>query len=269
MKLLIRLLCLTSLVAGLSLSAQTPPTSDDFSTDQRWQAISNAMVPKGGASTTITDGRMNYLVGTATADDAAGRYWLPSVGTTLSSWMVQIEVNLGTLGLTSGQYANLQIGASFGSHTFLNSIDRYHNGTTEVSGFEAYKDSTTINTNASSLTNATLRIGYTTATGGTLAAAFYDSSYATDDGLGVGYRVYANSTGILTSWSMGSGDKFNIILLGGSGKEGGTGPAISAGTAYFDNFASSSLEARAVPEPSTYAAIIGLLALGFAIYRRR
>jgi hypothetical protein len=43
----------------------------------------------------------------------------------------------------------------------------------------------------------------------------------------------------------------------------------TSGGARFDGFTIQSLEVTAVPEPSTYAAILGVLALGYAIRRRR
>lgn len=270
MKSLLRLLCLAGLTAGCTVSAQ--PTTDDFSNPATWQAISNANLPKGAGTTTI-DGKFNYVVGSPTYDDAAGRVWIPRVGSTLSGWVVQVEVDLSSLALADDQYTNLQIGASFGTHSFLNSIDWYKTDTGTLNkGFEAYKDSTTVGSRyVSTLGATTLKLGFTTSGSGTLVAAFYDSGYAVDDGMGTGYRIYATSTNILSTWGMGASDKFNIILIGGSGDNNdiGSGPAIAAGVATFDTFASSGLEARAVPEPSTYAAIIGLLALGFALYRRR
>lgn len=272
MKRFLRLLGLAGLAAGSTVFAQ--PTTEDFTTDQNtWQAISNAFVPKGNGTTTI-DGRLNYVVTTATVDDAAGRYWVPSVGSNLSDWVVQIEVNISTLSLANNQYTNLQIGAAFNGHSFLNSIDWYKDNVGALfKGFEAYNDSSTVGSRfTSNLGSTTLKLAYLTADGGTLIAAFYDGTYIGNDyDLGSGYRAYAVTTGVLSAWSMTSGGTFDIILIGGSGDndDAAPGPAIAAGTAYFDNFASSGLQARAVPEPSTYAAIAGLLALGFALYRRR
>jgi len=270
MKSRLRLLCLAGLAAGCTVLAQ--PTTDDFTNPATWQAISNAMLPKGGGTTTL-DGKLNYVVTSPTFDDAAGRVWIPRVGTTLSGWVVQVEVDISSLALADDQYTNLQIGASFNNHSFLNSIDWWKSDTGTLNkGFEAYNDSDTVGSRyVSSLGATTLKLGFTTMNGGTLVAAFYDPDHNVDEGLGMDCRIYASATDILSTWGMGASDKFNIILIGGSGdnNDSGPGPVINAGVTTFANFASSGLEARAVPEPSTYAALAGLLALGFALYRRR
>lgn len=273
MKLLIRLLCLVSLLAGLNLRAQLP-TSDDFSTDMRWQVITNPFLPKGNATTAITGGQMNFVVNTATADDAAGRFWAPSVAPSDTDWNIDVYVNLGSLSLgTAGQYANLNLGVSFADKSMMVAIDRYNTGSSVVFAFDSYNGITQLpgayEDTSDSLTTGTLRLAYTAASGGTLTAQFSNAAVASGAFQTVG--SVSNITGS-SNWNMSATDTFNIILVGGSGTEGvGAGPTISSGTAYFDNFASSGLEARPapVPEPSTYAAIIGLLALGFALHRRR
>ena len=75
---------------------------------------------------------------------------------------------------------------------------------------------------------------------------------------------------VACAWSMTSGGTFSIYLMGGSGYDGATtglGPTVTAGEATLDNLYGSGL--TAVPEPSTYAAIAGALALGAAVWRRR
>lgn len=277
MKFLIRLLCLSSLLVGLDLRAQLP-TSDDFSTDMRWQPITNAFLPKGDptTTTTITGGQMNFVVTTATADDAAGRFWVPSVAPSDTNWTIDVYVNLGSLDLsTPGQYANLNLGVSFANSSMMVAIDRYNNGTqlepNIVYAFDSYNTSFPLagayDATSDSLAAGTLRLAYTAASGGTLTAQFSNGLV-----FGGAYQSVGELNNVSGTWGMSPTDTFNIILVGASGTKGaGAGPTISSGTAYFDTFASSGLEARPapVPEPSTYAAIIGMLALGFAIHRRR
>lgn len=270
MKHLLRLLGLTGLAFCLNLDAQIP-TSDDFTTEMRWQAINSPpQIPAGNASTsfTTTTGQMDYLVSSGTAKDAAGRFWAPAVGPSDSDWSVNVDVNLSSainsnLSFT-GQYANLNLGVSFSTYSMMMSIDRYNNGSL-VYGFEAYDGDTSIGANTSyALTTGTLRVSYT-ATGNTLTAQFSHPSVS-------GGAFQTVGTLSTSSWGMTASDTFNILLVGGSGNtDTGAGPTIAANQAYFDNFASSGLEARtaAVPEPATYATILGALALGLALYRRR
>jgi len=69
---------------------------------------------------------------------------------------------------------------------------------------------------------------------------------------------------------MGPTDTFTLALVGNSLDDGGVvgfGPTISAGALTLDNFYGTGL--TAVPEPSTYAAICGALALGLATWTRQ
>lgn len=273
MKFLIRLLCLASLVAGLNLSAQTPPESDDFTTPMLWNSISNPpQIPKGGGTTVFGSDVLYYVVTSPSADDAAGRSWSPRVGPADSNWHVEVYVNFADVSLTNvGQYANLNLGVAFSNHSMTVAIDQYLTVVdvtpTLVRGFETYVDSgmTPLDTDtASGLTQGTLRLEYVA---GALTAYFSSPGYNSG-----ALQEVGTITNVTSSWGMTASDTFNIFLVGSSGtKVGESGPTIDSGQAYFDNFASSGLEARTapVPEPSTYAAIIGLLALGFAIYRRR
>lgn len=271
MKSLLRLLGLTGLVACLDLNAQIP-TSDDFTTEMRWQAIANPpQIPTGNASTSFisTTGQMDYLVGSGTVKDTAGRFWFPAVGPSDSNWSVDVNVNLSSEIDTNlsvpGQYVNLNLGVAFSTYSMMMSIDRYNGGSGIVYGFEAYNGMTSIGANTLyALTTGTLRVSYTAASS-TLTAQFSNPSV-----LGGSFQTVGTMS--TSSWGMSASDTFNIILVGGSGTtDSGSGPAIDANQAFFDDFASSGLEARTapVPEPSTYAAIIGLLALGFALHRRR
>ncbi len=271
MKLLLRILGLIGLVACLNLNAQIP-TSDDFTTEMRWQPINNPpQIPIGNASTsfTTTAGQMDYLVSSGTTKDTAGRFWFPAVAPSDSDWSIDVDVNLSDAIdsdlSVGGQYVNLNLGVAFSTYSMMMSIDRHNSGTGIVYAFEAYDGYTSIGANTShTVTTGTLRVSYTTS-GSTLTAQFSNPTVASGEFQTVG-------TMSTSSWGMSTSDTFNIILVGGSGATvSGSGPAIGANTAYFDNFSSSGLEARTapVPEPSTYAAILGLLALGLALYRRR
>ncbi len=73
--------------------------------------------------------------------------------------------------------------------------------------------------------------------------------------------VYIPINGI--GWSSG----FNAAMITGWSIGGGEAAPVAAFRMTFDNLALTAT--TAVPEPSTYAALAGLMALGFAAYRRR
>ena len=69
---------------------------------------------------------------------------------------------------------------------------------------------------------------------------------------------FSNLSLTSTNWADGSGNLFNTVLSGASFALG------TVGNDVYLNYT-----AAAVPEPSTYAALAGLAALGFAMWRRR
>jgi hypothetical protein len=70
-------------------------------------------------------------------------------------------------------------------------------------------------------------------------------------------------------WGMTSGDTFTLgVYAQSSTNESGTGFTLSEGMVYATSFTGTGLVA-AIPEPSTYVALFGLAALGFAAYRKR
>lgn len=117
------------------------------------------------------------------------------------------------------------------------------------------------------ITNVTFRIAYDASTHA------LTSAYSFDDG--ATYLTYANSTntghygaaatGNTSAWNPGPTSGFGLELYGalyGNGVD--VGPTFLSGQAYADN-----LSVSAVPEPSTYAALAGLGALGLALRRKR
>lgn len=111
----------------------------------------------------------------------------------------------------------------------------------------------TVNVGTGDNTDVTLRLSWD-ATAQSLAAAYsLDGTSFTSVATFLPVSQWDNSVG-----SVANG--FNFEVFGNSNLAG----ALSAGSVYGDNFAIS-----AVPEPSTYAAIAGLGALGLAVWRRR
>jgi len=74
---------------------------------------------------------------------------------------------------------------------------------------------------------------------------------------GAAYDLDGAEAGPVTPYNGGMGIELAVV-------SGNTGSAIGAGQIYFDNFTVS-----AIPEPSTYAALAGLGALGLVLWRRR
>lgn len=259
---LIPILCLGAVAA---LPAQIL-FSDSLATGDNW--IVNPP-NQGGGSLEFSDSRLNYLVSTpfATGTDTGFRQLNAFAAPSTSSWSAQVDIHFASLaGLTNGQYANLNLMVAKAATPFANnamfSLDRYNAGSGVVWDLDAYLTVNTIETHLSEVlnatTDATLMISFNHLT----AELIY--SYDADGAVG-GPNFVAAHTESISGWSMTGSDTFAFLLVGGSGLDpSGIGPVISAGDGYFQNFA-----VTAVPEPSTYAAILGACALGLVVLRRR
>lgn len=240
--------------------------SDSLATDTNW--IVNP-TNQGGGSLVFSDSRLNYLVSSPfpTGTDTGFRQLNTFAAPSTSSWSAQVDIHLASLtGLTTGMYANLNLMVAKATaptdNNAMFALDRYNAGSGVVLDLDAYL---TINTNETHLqevlnatTDATLMISYNHFT----AELIY--SYDADGAVGGANFVVAHTESI-SGWSMTGSDTFAFLLVGGSGvNPSDLGPVISAGDGYFQNFA-----VTAVPEPSTYAAILGACALGLVALRRK
>jgi hypothetical protein len=182
-----------------------------------------------------------------------------------TSWWAQVEVNVPDFSLSASnqQYsAGLYIEGGPGS---------YGNGYS-VSATLApfYSASFSREFDSELLTNgsSTSHVHPETAATNAILRVEYDSNSHTistfyDTGSGLVSLLATDISATGANWGMGSNDVFNIAIVGTS-----TNFVITAGDSmYLDNF---STNVSAVPEPSTYAAIFGSVALaGVMLHRRR
>lgn len=254
------LLCLC-LGALATLPAQTL-FSDSLATGTNW--IVNP-ANQGDGALAFSSSRLNFLVTTPTADDRGFQQLNTFAASSTLSWSATVDVHLSSLpGLVLDQYANLNLMVAKQSDPFnqnaIIALDRYFN-TSVVRNIDSY---ITVNGTETHLTevlnpttDATLMISFNHLT----AELIY--SYDSDGPVGGANFVTAHTQSI-AGWSMSGADNFAFLLVGGSGNGIGFGPALASGDGYFQNFA-----VTAVPEPSTYAALLGTGALGLVIIRRR
>lgn len=258
------LLVSLSIAVTAALPAQTL-FNDSLAADAgNWIASPAAA---GGAATAFTAFGLSYTVGSPTATDTGYRTLNTFAAPSTSSWSVQVDVHLASLGsLTTHQFANLNLMVVKASNPNLFNtsfaLDRYNSGSGVVQDVDTF-----VVTNGSSnhlsevlnaTTDATLRVTFDH----TLAQLTYD--YDSDAG-GSGATFVTAHTADISAWSMIGAETFGFLLVGGSGDmSAGVGPVIGATDAAFTNFAVTS-----VPEPSTYALLAGVVVLGVVGCRRR
>jgi hypothetical protein len=244
--------------AGLlatSASAQLFTGSDNFDagTDAKWGYFFRLSGSNGDL--TFTNQRLDF-----TKAAGAGSYVLGWDGdgaggasrTTASfttSWVADLTVTNTLSGLTGGDFSTIgfEVAGGAGNYSAL-MLNANSGGTflrTEGTGFSAASVAT------GDVNDVFLRLAWDA------GAQTLNSFYSFD---GSSYTALSTfNPG--SQWTAGSAaNGFYFEVLGNSNLAG----AISGGSMYADNFAVS-----AIPEPSTYAALAGLGALGLAFWRRR
>jgi len=269
--------------SALSVQAQV---LSDFSSASNWSSPTTLIGNTGTIQ--VSSGAGNYY--TNGAPSGMQFSVMQYTGTTLSyssSWTIRVDANYAapssifTSG--SGQFINLGLMVTPGSATpgvsggaptfdaFLVSSNLFSTSSNTYNrGFQ-----TSIFSNGSSVDGT--EAGYSVVGGATATSTAVLLSYnaatkvltaSFDGNTGNGYDSFAlssQSVNVNSAWGMSGSDTFSLYLFGNSGwDEAGTeaSPSIDLGEARFDNLS-------AVPEPSTYAAIAGALALGAAAWRRR
>ena len=281
-----RFLVVMGMAAGLSVSALAQFT-DNFSTSAVTSAnwgtpATTAVGPIVGSTSGITfgqndtDGRYNWM---ATIDtNGSGTNRMASLKTYVGSYSSDWTVSIGatnTFAPATGQ--SVQVGlfisnttgmAIGGTHDYLKLVanqaanQNIHGGlhvngspvlgVTVVSGSNPASPTTGL-----SSTTGTLQVSYLASTH--VLTAAYD--FGSPQTFGT-YGIAGSGGGTAdANWGMSGSDTFTNSLYGQA--TGGAGYTLGNSTASLDDFSSSGLVA--VPEPSTYAALLGAGVLSLAL----
>lgn len=259
------------IATALPASAQFVGT-DDFGNATNWTDQTDYDV--GDGIFTVTNNRLEYTVGTPNSNTEVGdsRIYTWRVAESVptgSDWSAKVDVFLPHPSMNSDtQFANLNLVLNYGlpdsGNLMLVALDNYYTGTNPVYGFEA-----SVFSGGTEMANPYVTIDTTQAS---LGVNYYEASEQVvamfdPDGSGVNYGWYEIATATVTDfWPTFPANNLYVSLVGGS-----AGLDLSSGDAYFDNFEVSTvhLSFTAVPEPSTWAGLAGLAALGLAFWRRR
>ncbi len=279
-------------IAGLlllasPLAAQSFYGSDDFNDNAfasgRWTVFGTA---NGGAWTEIND-RMEFT-GDATStsiktsnrvqqfrvwsnNTASSSYidtWIASASFTIDTAAVNsngvVVMGLETFAATTdaGYYGVYLLSATGGSRIFT------ERGIWNGTGYNRATLGSTGNLNLSfDTTNVLLETRYNPSTNAlTTAFSFDGGTTYYDFTTGGGTNAFGGAASFtVTNWAASAADGFGLDIYGAFYGDGvNPGQILSGGQAYMDN-----LNVSAVPEPSTYAALAGLGALGLALWRKR
>lgn len=273
-----------SFLAGLlllasPLAAQSFYGSDDFNDNAFASGRWGSFATQNGGLWTETNGRLEFTADASstliTTSNRAQQYvtWSNSTSGNTSytdSWTATANFSLDQAvsatngvqvigmealmaGTASGYYGIYLLYATSGGRVF--SSQGVFNG----SGYTP----TTVGTTGAlapgfDTTDVMLRISYN---GGTNT---FTSGYSFDNG--TTFYDYGTGAAMNTSaWAVAPTTGFGLRFYGALYGDGSPiGPIATSGQMYMDN-----LSVSAVPEPSTYAAIAGLGALGLALWRRR
>jgi hypothetical protein len=244
-----------ALLATALVSASGQTITDDFSSAAQW----TSPVAFGFGNLTFTNSRLEYSVTGGSTGNLSYTTLATAVGSYTSNWTAQIDMHFVDFSTTDPTYADLALGAKkTGPALSPSAGGEINRGSSLIGSWETNSSETQI---TSSLTDLTMRLSFNSTTKVLTVDYSTGGSFSTI----TSYDLHTGGT----DWGMTNSDTFTIFLKGNSGNDLTTafGPLISGPDATFDNF--SSVGMTAVPEPSTYAILVGAVSLGFAAYRRR
>lgn len=255
--------------------AQNFSGSDNFSaTSGNWTLT--AGTGTGGGTLTVSSGllnfsdnRLQYVTGDSTSTSSGATYaWIANAGSYTADWQVQVDFKVPPKSnLVPAQFLGwtLQISNSADSNDYfsagLENSYMYTSGLPKATAGIVTNNSTAspVSQDITNATSAAIFITYTASTQ-TLAASFNDGSGATS--------LFSASVSALGSdWDMITGDTFRLALGAKNVGNSGLTAALNVGDFTADNFLATA--GTPVPEPSTYALLAGLAALGLGVWRRR
>lgn len=258
---LVRFFVLGMLTGCLALHAQNFSGTDTFASDSaNW---TNGATANGGAFS-VSGGVLSFTdAGLTTGQtSSATRAWNLNAGSYAADWQVQIDLTLNLSQVPSQVTAwTFGLGSSLDSsdrveftlqQTYMMPGTRYIYGTFITDGTGGLPASMTSTGNT-----VTLRAIY--------LAASHQLTLDFNDGSGFTTVTGAIIDGTGLNWGMGLADSFGFGLSASNVTNGDPTVAISSGV-YADNFLATG---AAIPEPSTYAAVCGALALLVAGLKRR
>lgn len=250
--------------------------SDDFSTlSGNW--FNESTTGTGAFTVTVGDTNvLSYVDGglAASGTSTGSRDWMSNTGSYAQNWQVQIDFTFnltqanGQMSSWSLYIGNLaespvindtlqglfQLSTSGGVPSLMVIGIFTTNGSQNLSPYEPkqFFDATS---------SITLKATYVAATH--ILSLYYD---ADGSGAGRGFDLVTSApvdaSGL--NWDMDNSDSFGFRLAAENSAGSNATAAITANQMFADNFAASS-----IPEPATYAAAFGILALLAAGWRRR
>ena len=254
----------------LGLSLITAPLFGQTVTDTFTSAPGTAPYPWGPESVThdgsgtlwYANARFEYTTTGALAiplKDGVDRQLTTYFGTQSADWTISVDTSL-TVTLSGTTALETQMAALSLNLSAPGNYLSVGNGTNYAGNQFFYATGGTPTFIGTPSGTGNIKITYTAAS--TTLNVFLNGSASS---------AYSVSIG---SWFTGHPEYTIGLALGASSYSNSvnySSPAIASGQAYFDNFTAdgAGLQSSAVPEPSTYAALMGLGVIGFAAIRRR